>query len=118
MARMHYGVHALLEAEADALIKLSMRGQTKPSEKSDVLTPWKQDHRRKHEVYPNSGVADPSIRRGMFDRAANDVSTHLNSIDGHAPTLGGGVVHAQGQPDRTFGLAAFIERELAGEENR
>lgn len=112
---MKYGVHPILEAEADKLIKRSMVGQTRPSEKSDVLTPWKADHRRKYEVYPNTGVADPSIRQGMFERAANGVSTHLNSIDGAAPSLGRGVVHAQGQPDRTFGLAAFIERELAAE---
>lgn len=115
MARMHHGVHHILEAEADALIKLSMKGQTRPSEKSDVLTPWKADHRRKYEIYPNTGIADPSVRQGMFNRAANDVSTHLNSIDGAAPSLGRGVVHPQGQPDRTFGLAAFIEKELSAE---
>lgn len=111
MAKMRHGVNPLLEAEADAILKQATVGQ-KAADKTDILTPWKADNRRGFEIYPNTGVADPAIRSGIFGRAANTSSPHLNSIDGAAPALGRGTVHSVGY-DRTFSLAEFIERELS-----
>ena len=76
------GVHPQLEAEADRLIKESLEGVTSQSEKSDILTPWKEQNRRSKEVYTNSGSPDASTRSGMFHRAINKTKPHLNSIDG------------------------------------
>ena len=79
------GVYLPLEREADALISESLRGVTSQSEKSDVLTRWKQQDRWSREVYSNSGTVDPAIRRGMFHRVINPVQSHLNSREGVAP---------------------------------
>lgn len=115
MPKMRYGVNPLLEAEADRIIRESTIGQ-RAADKTDVLTPWKADHRRKFEVYPNGGVADPSVRQGMFERASNPTSPHLNSIDGHATPLGRGTMHPVGQVDRTASLHEFIiDQELGAE---
>lgn len=76
------GVHAPLEAEADRMIRESLRGVTKHSEKADILTPWKEQERYRREVYVVSGVPDPAIRRGSFHRAANPTRPELNSRDG------------------------------------
>jgi hypothetical protein len=77
-----FGVHAALEAEANRLIKESMAGVTSQSAKSDILTPWKEKDRRDREVYTDSGVPDASARKGMYHRAYNPASPHLNSRDG------------------------------------
>jgi hypothetical protein len=62
-----------------------MSGITKHSEKKDILTPWKRQARLKREVYTRTGVADPSIRRGMYHRIYNPGKPELNSRDGVAP---------------------------------
>lgn len=67
------------------MIKESLRGVTRHSDKKDILTPWKEMARYKREVYMREGVADPSIRRGMFNRAINTAKPELNSRDGFAP---------------------------------
>lgn len=113
MTRMHFGVNPHLEAEADAIIRAATVKQ-RAAEKTDILTPWKADNRRRHEVYPNGGIADSSVRQGMYERASNPTSPHLNSTDGHAPALGRGTVHGVGY-DRSFSLHDFIERELDSE---
>ena len=82
---IRHGVNPLLEAEADRMIRESLQGVTKHSEKSDVLTPWKMADRLKREVYVASGTPDPSIRRGMFHRSINPAKPELNSRDGVAP---------------------------------
>lgn len=82
MGQLRVGVHKHLEEEANRLIKESLKGVTKHSEKSDILTPWKQMDRHRREVYSSSGVVDPSIRKGMFKRAANKKNPELNSRDG------------------------------------
>lgn len=84
---MRYGVHPLLEAEADRLIRESLRGITKHSEKADVITDFKRKKIRGREIYVESGVPDSSIRRGMFHRRANPVQTHLNSREGLSSAL-------------------------------
>ena len=57
---------------------------TSHAAKSDVLTAWKEQDRRSHEVYVSEGVPDPAVRRGMFHRALNPTRPELNSRDGHA----------------------------------
>lgn len=76
------GIHPELEAEADRIIKESLVGVTRRSEKSDILTPWKEQDRRSREVYNATGVAEPTTRRGIFHRAWNPASPHLNSVAG------------------------------------
>lgn len=88
MGRMKFGVHQALEDEANALIAQSIRaGGMSHSAKSDVLTPAKEQHRRRHEVLVSSGTPDPSTRRGMYHRAANRTLPHLNSRDGTTPAV-------------------------------
>ena len=82
MGMLHYGVHANLEAEANRLIQESLVGVTSQSAKRDILTPWKEKDRREREVYTESGAPDSATRSGMYHRAYNPTSTHLNSRDG------------------------------------
>lgn len=83
--RLRNGTCRELEAQADELIRKSLEGVTRRSEKSDILTPWKQEDRWNHEVYPGSGFADPAVRKGMFGRIWNPKYPHLNSRDGFYP---------------------------------
>lgn len=101
MSQMRRGVFKPLEEEADRLLKESMAHITKHSEKKDVLTPWKRQARYKREVYVGSGVADPSIRRGMYHRAYNPARPDLNSRLGSAPS--------RGRRGFASGLAEFVE---------
>jgi hypothetical protein len=80
------GIHPELERVANALLKQSLAGVTSMSEKSDILTPWKEQDRRGREVYAESGTPDAATRRGMYHRAWNSGSgqEHLNSRDGQA----------------------------------
>jgi hypothetical protein len=87
MSRVHQGIHAALEAAANELIFGSLRGVTSQAAKSDILTPWKEYDRRSREVMSSTGTVDPSIRRGMYHRAANPAAPHLNSRDGHYPAV-------------------------------
>lgn len=96
--RVHRGVHKHLEAEADRLIKESFKGTKVVSEKSDVMTYWKWQKRYEREVFVPTGVADPSVRKGIFRRAYNPARPEMNSRDGHVPT-----------PSRTGGLNSFLE---------
>ena len=82
MSRMSFGVHARLEAEADRLIKESLKGVTKHSEKADLLTPWKMSERYRREVYVVSGTPEAATRSGMFHRVANKTRPDMNSRDG------------------------------------
>lgn len=76
-----HGVHKALEDEADRILREALAGVTSQSEKRDVLTPWKEQDRRSREVYTPSGSPDGSLRRGMYHRAYNPASPHLNSRD-------------------------------------
>lgn len=96
------GVHRPLEDAADGLIKQSLAGVTKHSEKSDILTPWKEQERLRREVYQASGAPDSAIRRGVFHRVANQTRPDLNSRDG--------VVRAR----RTSTLGAFVAEHGSG----
>lgn len=82
MGRIRYGVHRELEDEANRLIKESLEGVTKHSDKSDILTPWKEAARYKREIYVAEGVPDKAFRQGMFHRVANINRPDLNSRDG------------------------------------
>lgn len=84
------GKHAALEAAADELIRQDLVGVTKHSEKSDVLTPWKEAERYRREVYVPSGAPDPSLRRGMYHRAANGSRPEMNSREGITRARRGG----------------------------
>lgn len=77
-----YGIHPELEAEADRIIRESLKGVTARSEKSDILTPWKEQDRRSREVYNTTGVAEATLRQGMFHRSWNPARPELNSVDG------------------------------------
>lgn len=81
---LRHGVHREMEDAANELLRVSMSGITKHSEKSDVLTPWKEQARRSREVFVPTGVPDASVRRGMFGRAYNPEAAHLNSMEGVA----------------------------------
>jgi hypothetical protein len=83
--RLRYGTCRELEQQADDLIAESLRGVTSREAKSDILTPWKEQDRHDHEVYPATGFADPAVRRGLFGRAWNSKYPHLNSRDGYYP---------------------------------
>lgn len=88
--RLRSGRHALLEEQADEMIRASLEGVTSHEEKSDVLTAWKVRSRYSREVYSSEGVVDPAIRRGMYHRVANPAKPELNSRDGHAPPRSNG----------------------------
>lgn len=77
--RLHRGVHPELEAEADAILRKALSGITRPEDKSDVLTPWKEADRRSREVYVAEGTPDPANRSGVFHRSLNTKHSHLNS---------------------------------------
>jgi hypothetical protein len=82
MGQLHSGVHQPLDDAATELIRQSLEGVTSMSEKSDVLTPWKELDRRRREVYTEEGVPDGALRRGMYHRAWNSRYPHLNSVEG------------------------------------
>lgn len=83
MGRVRNGRHEQLEAEADRLIAESLEGVTSREAKADIMTPWKEKHRKTHEILSRTGhPVDPAIRKGIFGRAYNPVQTHLNSYDG------------------------------------
>jgi hypothetical protein len=79
------GVHKELEDAANEMLRVSMSGITKHSDKADILTPWKEQSRRSREVYVPSGSPDSSLRRGSFHRDWNSQAPHLNSVEGFAP---------------------------------
>lgn len=61
---------------------------TKHSEKSDILTPWKEAERYRREVYVASGSPEKAVRSGMFHRVTNPSKPELNSRDGLARPRG------------------------------
>jgi hypothetical protein len=79
MSAVHRGVHRLLEEEADRILQKSVK---KDDGGPEILTQWKQRHRREHEVYVPSGTPDASVRRGSFRRARNTSRPDLNSREG------------------------------------
>lgn len=83
--RLRFGTCRELEAQADELIRESLRGVTSRAAKSDILTEWKYQDRLDHEVFTGQGVADPAVRRGQFTRVWNSKYPHLNSRDGYYP---------------------------------
>lgn len=75
------GVHAPLEDAANEILRQHLSGITKHSDKSDILTPWKEQSRRGREVYVPSGTPDAALRRGSYHRSANLSAGHLNSTE-------------------------------------
>jgi len=84
MGFIRYGAHKPLDDAATEIIRKSLEGVTKYSEKADILTPWKEQDRRNREVYTEAGVPDASMRKGMFHRVHNPERPDLNSRDGIA----------------------------------
>jgi hypothetical protein len=76
------GVHAELEAAANEMLRISLKEVTRHADKSDILTPWKEQSRRSREVYVVDGTPDGSVRRGIFTRGWNSEAPHLNSVEG------------------------------------
>lgn len=111
MARLRYGIHRQLEAEADALIKqsLALDGPSLSS-RSDVLTRDKELLRRRREVLVPSGTPDPALRQGMYNRAANRANPSLNSRDGHASMARPPRGAAPPAGHSADGLRSFVER--------
>ncbi|WP_281711891.1 DUF7236 family protein [Dermacoccus nishinomiyaensis] len=80
MGRLRSGVCQELEDAAWAIIAKDLEGVTSQEAKKDILTPWKEKDRLSKEVYNSNGFAD-TMRRGMYHRAYNRTSPHLNSTD-------------------------------------
>lgn len=78
---LRHGVHAPLEEAANALIYEQVR-QIKKHSENDILTPWKEKDRRRHELYVTSGIPDPANRLGIFHRVTNPVRPEMNSREG------------------------------------
>lgn len=108
MGQMRFGVHAPLEEEADRFINQSIKaGGHAHSAKADILTPAKEQHRRRHEIFVASGTPDPSVRSGMYHRAANRAMPHLNSRGGVTPPAPRGSDATHGIS--TSSLAEFVQ---------
>lgn len=82
MARLKSGIDWTLEEAANEILREHLAPLPR-SQKTDVLTEWKEQNRKSKEVYASGGQVDPAIRRGMFHRAWNRDQPHLNSRDGH-----------------------------------
>lgn len=82
MGRIIRGIDPVLEEEATRLIVESLKGVTSHEAKSDILTEWKEEDRKRREIYVRSGRPDPAWNRGMYHRVLNRQSPHLNSNDG------------------------------------
>lgn len=98
------GVAKHLEDEADRLIRESLKGVTSYAEKSDIITYWKQQTRRRREIFVPSGTPDPALRKGMYRRAYNPQRPELNSRDGVT------------RSHRTSSLLDFVEEHGGGYE--
>lgn len=83
---LRYGTHKPLEEVANEILRQSLSGITAHSEKKDILTPWKDQDRRRREVYTSTGTPDGALRRGNFHRSLNPSAPHLNSAEGFTPT--------------------------------
>jgi len=79
--RMRYGVHRPLEDAADEIIYAEVRKIKRHSE-NDILTPWKEKDRRRHEIYVPGGVPDSANRLGIYHRATNPGRPEMNSREG------------------------------------
>ena len=79
------GLHKPLEDAANEILRQHLSKITRNADKSDVLTPWKEQDRRKREVYVSTGVPDGRLRRGIFSREGVPVESglgHLSSVEG------------------------------------
>lgn len=114
MARMRFGVSLRLEDAATKMIGDSLKGVKSHSAKRDILTPWKEQDRRNREVYTGSGVADASLRKGMFRRSANLRYPHLNARDVPSPprisTRSEGAQRGTGKP-ASMSLEQFLGQD-------
>lgn len=82
------GLHKPLEDAANEILRQHLSGITRNADKSDVLTPWKEQDRRKREVYVSTGTPDGRVRRGIFSRAGvsgDSGFSHLSSVEGQTP---------------------------------
>lgn len=82
---IRHGIHQPLEDAANEILRVALSTVTRHSDKSDVLTPWKEQDRRKREVYVSTGTPDGALRRGISHRVLNPGKPHLNSVEGQIP---------------------------------
>lgn len=84
---VRHGIHAPLEAAADAILFTHLAKVTRSADKADVLTPWKERDRRKREIFTPNGTPDASLRLGIFNRVENPDPRyrHLNSAQAACP---------------------------------
>lgn len=82
MGRLRNGVYLPLEEAANEILRKHLAPLPR-SQKTDVLTEWKERDRKNKEVYSSEGTVDPAIRRGMYHRAWNSDKPHLNARDGY-----------------------------------
>lgn len=80
MGKVHRGIHEPLEEAANAILRESLRGVTSMSAKRDILTPWKEQDRRAHEVYNANGFPEPTFQ-GQYSRVLNRDYPHLNASE-------------------------------------
>jgi hypothetical protein len=107
MAPLRRGVHRPLEDEANRIIRESLQGVTRHSEKADILTPWKDIDRHRREVYVPSGTPDPALRQGIFHRRINTARPDLNSREGLARGRKNGIGGTLAQHVQEHGLDTF-----------
>src|ERR1035437_5723011 len=82
---MKYGIDEKLEERADLLLRDSLEGVFAHHLKKDILTPWKQRDRWRHEVIGfKTGVPEKHERLGMVGRVRNIGRPDLVSRDGLA----------------------------------
>ena len=110
MGRLRYGVARALEDEANAILRASLTNVRAP-EKMDILTPWKEQQRRRREIFVATGTPDPAVRQGVFSRRTNPARPHLNSRDGIVPPRPGELRRS----DSTSTLSSFVHDSLFGE---
>lgn len=81
---VRYGTCAQLEEHATALLLASIEGATR-AEKSDIITPWKENNLKRREIFTTFGVPDPAVRKGQFSKSYNPAKPDLNSREGATP---------------------------------
>lgn len=72
--RLKSGEDGALEEQAAALLAQARRGVTALSDKRDYLTFDQLQLRYRHEVMNHTGIADESLRSGLFRRAHNELA--------------------------------------------
>jgi hypothetical protein len=116
MGKMFFGEHPVLEEEANRLIRESMKGKTSHESKSDILTPWKLQDRRRREVYVQRGVPEAALRSGNFGRVASHTHPHLNAMGSLSGFVFARRRHTSPGPERGIASSSLYDH-VFGEDN-